>query len=83
MLCEYLPAHSKFKFFFLELSRIFFLNIYDQWVVESMDSEHTDMEDQLYTVDFHTCIKKSQLENMVEVNKGNFLLMGVQSRKGQ
>ena len=48
-----------------------------------MDSEHTDMEDQLYTVDFHTCIKKSQLENMVEVNKGNFLLMGVQSRKGQ
>ena len=48
MLCKYLPVHGKFKFCFLELSGIFFLDIFDQWLIESMEVEPADTKGQLY-----------------------------------
>ena len=48
---------------------IFFLIIFDQCVFESVDSELTDIKGQLCTAEFCTCIKKSPLENMVEVRE--------------
>ena len=35
MLCKYVPECGKFKFRFLELSGIFFLNIFDPWLVDT------------------------------------------------
>lgn len=35
MLCKELPASGKLEFCFLELSRVFFLNIFYLWLVES------------------------------------------------
>ena len=43
MLLKYLPASGKFKFCFLELSRIFF-NVFDPQLVDSMDVESVDTE---------------------------------------
>ena len=45
-----MPAHTKFKFCFLELSGIFFRpNIFYPWLLESVDAELVDTEGQLYT----------------------------------
>lgn len=45
MLCvDALPACSKFMVFFLELSGIFFFNVFYPWLVESLDVEFMDME---------------------------------------
>ena len=49
MLCKWLPVPGKFKFCFLELSRFFFFpSIFDMGLVESKDSEPTDLEGRLY-----------------------------------
>lgn len=48
MLCKLLPACSKFKFCFLELSENFLKNILNMWLVESMDTEPEASENQLY-----------------------------------
>ena len=47
MLYKCLLACSKFKFCFLELSGIFFLNIFNLRLVASTDVELMDMEGQL------------------------------------
>ena len=45
MLCvDALPACSKFMVCFLELSGIFFFNVFYPWLVESLDVEFMDME---------------------------------------
>ena len=48
MLRKYLPVHGKFKFCFLELSVIFFLNIFDPWLFELANEEPVDREGRLY-----------------------------------
>ena len=54
MLCKQLLTQSKFKFCFLELSRIFFPNIFSLWLVESMGAEPMYMEGRLYFDSAHS-----------------------------
>ena len=42
-------ACEKFKFYFVELSGIFFLDVFDLWLVERADAGPVDMEGHLYT----------------------------------
>ena len=50
MLCKSLPAWSKFKFCFLELSGIFFFpNIFNPQLVESAEAELEDTDGRLHT----------------------------------
>ena len=63
---------GKFKFCFLELCGIcfFFLEYFDPWLVESMDTEHGDKEDQLYIKNSHK-LEKNKLLNIKMRTTGN------------
>ena len=49
MLCRQLPVYGKFKFCFLKLSGIYFSNIFDPSLVESVVAETADREGWLYS----------------------------------
>lgn len=45
-----MPVHSKFRFHFLELDGTLLPNIFDPWLIESIDVELVDMEGRLYRI---------------------------------